>query len=73
MGNENLKQKSLELSRAWGRLGGRPSVMSREKLDLAYRLLAEGNTLGEVAEMIGVSRSTLIRHLKKDRKKLLGY
>lgn len=51
-------------ARARGRVGGRPALMTSAKLATA-RHLREGHrhTLEEIAGVIGVSRSTLVRHL----------
>jgi DNA invertase Pin-like site-specific DNA recombinase len=51
-------------ARARGRVGGRPAIMTTAKLATARRL-REGHdhTLEEIAGVIGVSRSTLVRHL----------
>jgi DNA invertase Pin-like site-specific DNA recombinase len=51
-------------ARARGRVGGRPALMTPAKLATARRL-REGrdHTLEEIADVIGVSRSTLVRHL----------
>jgi DNA invertase Pin-like site-specific DNA recombinase len=54
----------LAAARARGRLGGRPSSMSPQKLAVA-RQLHEGrqHTVAAIAEMLGVSRATIYRHL----------
>ncbi len=51
-------------ARARGRVGGRPALMTPAKMATARRL-REGreHTLEEIAGVIGVSRSTLVRHL----------
>lgn len=57
-------EAGLAAARARGRKGGRPSVMTPRKLDLARRLVAEGQlSMAEIAAVIGVGRSTLYRHL----------
>lgn len=54
----------LAAARARGRKGGRPSVMTPRKLEVARRLVAEGDlSMAEIAATIGVGRSTLYRHL----------
>ena len=54
----------LEAARARGRLGGRPTMMSAEKLAAARALRASGElTMGEIASLLGVSRATLYRRL----------
>ncbi len=53
----------LAAARARGRLGGRPSVMSAAKLKQARRMIADKTPLTEVAQVLGVSRSTLYRHV----------
>lgn len=55
---------SVAAARARGRVGGRPALMPPPKLATARRL-REGrdHTLEEMADVIGVSRYTLVRHL----------
>jgi DNA invertase Pin-like site-specific DNA recombinase len=49
---------------ARGRVGGRPALMTPAKLATARRLReSRQQTLEEIAGVIGVSRSTLVRHL----------
>jgi len=51
-------------ARARGRVGGRPALMTPAKLATARRLRdSREHTLKEIASVIGVSRSTLVRHL----------
>lgn len=53
-------------ARARGRVGGRPALMTPAKLGTARRLReGQQHTLEEIASVIGVSRSTLVRHLAK--------
>ena len=55
----------LEAARARGRKGGRPSVMTAEKLAAARRLDQGGDqTVAEIARSLSVSRSTLYRALQ---------
>lgn len=57
----------LEAARARGRKGGRKPVMDEKKLALASKMLKNKEIpVGEVCEAVGVSRSTLYRHLKPD-------
>ncbi len=53
----------LVAARARGRLGGRPSVMSAAKLKQARRMIADKTPITEVSQVLGVSRSTLYRHM----------
>jgi len=54
----------LEAARARGRVGGRPPVMTPEKIKVARRLYdAKELTVEEIARTIGVSRKTVYRHL----------
>jgi DNA invertase Pin-like site-specific DNA recombinase len=54
----------LEAARARGRNGGRPSVMTAEKLRVGRELYeAREHTTAQIARVLGVSRATLYRHL----------
>ena len=47
-----------------GRSGGRPRVMTPEKLAVARQMYeSRGHTLAAIAAVVGVSRSTLYRYL----------
>ncbi len=46
-----------------GSMPGRPSVVTDPKLEVARGLLASGHTVKEVCGVVGISRSTLYRHL----------
>ena len=54
----------LAAARRRGRVGGRPTVMTEAKTKQAARMVKAGTPLTEVAEVLGVSRTTLYRHLK---------
>jgi len=53
----------LAAARAAGRRGGRPAVMTPERLRVARDEIAGGSTIAAAARTIGVSRPTLSRHL----------
>lgn len=53
----------LAAARAAGRSGGRPTVITVDKLGTARRLITDGHTIASAARVVGVSRSTLSRHL----------
>lgn len=54
----------LNAARARGRVGGRPPVMTPEKIKVARQLYdAQELTVEEIAKTIGVSRKTVYRHL----------
>jgi DNA invertase Pin-like site-specific DNA recombinase len=54
----------LEAARARGRKGGRPSVMTAEKVRAARKLYEAGDqTMAQIARSLSVSRSTLYRAL----------
>jgi DNA invertase Pin-like site-specific DNA recombinase len=54
----------LAVARAQGRMGGRPPAMSGTQIKQAKRMQASGMSLTDIREVLGVSRSTLYRHLK---------
>jgi DNA invertase Pin-like site-specific DNA recombinase len=54
----------LAAARARGRNGGRPRAMTPEKLAVARQMYeGRGHTLAAIGAVVGVSRSTLYRHL----------
>ena len=56
----------LAAARARGRKGGRPSVVTAEKLAAARKLYESGDqTVAEIARSLSVSRSSLYRALQK--------
>ena len=54
----------LAAARAQGRRGGRPPAMSGPQIKQARRMQAGGMSLADIRDVLGVSRSTLYRHLK---------
>ena len=54
------------LARARGRVGGRPPMLTAEKLDAARMMREQKRTMPEIARALGVSRATLYRHLALD-------
>jgi len=54
----------LDAARARGRKGGRPPVLSPVKRKQATRMITDGVPIVEVAQALGVSRSTLYRQLR---------
>jgi DNA invertase Pin-like site-specific DNA recombinase len=58
-------QAGLAAARARGRRGGRPRVMTAEKLQVARSMYESKNhTLAAIAATVGVSRATLYRSLR---------
>jgi len=55
-------REGLEAARARGRVGGRPPVMTPEKIAAARSLLPD-NSISAIARMVGVSRGTLYAHM----------
>lgn len=54
----------LAAARARGRRGGRPSVMTADKLAVAREMYVSGDhTVAVIAQTIGVSRASVYRHL----------
>ena len=57
----------LASARARGRKGGRPPAMDERKVKLASRLMRDpAVSVDEVCEAVGVSKSTLYRHVGPD-------
>lgn len=58
----------LAAARARGRAPGRPSVMTPEKLAAAVALQRAGQlTITQIADQLGIGRSTLTKHLRLAR------
>ena len=56
----------LRAARARGRKGGRPRALSKAQIQLAHRLYDEKkHTIGEVCQMLGVSKTTLYAYLSR--------
>jgi len=55
----------LASARARGRVGGRPPAMTPAKLRQARAMRAAGSSVSEIAEVIGVGRATVYRHLER--------
>ena len=55
----------LAAARARGRVGGRKSVMTQSKIEMAKRMYSEGKYIKDIADVLGVSRPTIYRVLEK--------
>ena len=56
----------LTAARARGRRGGRPSVMTGHKLQVAQEMYGSGQyTVAAIAKTLGVSRASFYRHLTR--------
>jgi DNA invertase Pin-like site-specific DNA recombinase len=55
----------LQAARDRGRLGGRPTAMTDERRQVAQRMLDDGYRPAQIAETLGVSRTTIYRHLRR--------
>jgi DNA invertase Pin-like site-specific DNA recombinase len=56
----------LAAARARGRTGGRPTVMTADKLAVARQLYDSGeHTMAAIAQVLGVSRASVYRHLNQ--------
>ncbi|RRD50521.1 recombinase family protein [Arachnia propionica] len=55
--------RGLAHARAQGRIGGRPTVMTLERLEAAQTLRAEGHSLAQIARILQVSKSSVQRAL----------
>jgi DNA invertase Pin-like site-specific DNA recombinase len=64
---ELIRERSAagrEAARARGRQGGRPKLITPEKLAAAVAMRAQGElTMAQIASALGVGRSTLYEHL----------
>lgn len=57
----------LAAARARGRVGGRPTVMTADRITTAREMRAAGKTLNQIAATLGVGRSSLVRALAATR------
>ena len=57
--------RGLAHAKAQGRVGGRPSKMTPEKIAQAQRMRAENRSLGHIAGVLSVGKSTVARALNK--------
>src|SRR6218665_748534 len=61
---DNTK-RGLAHARAEGRVGGRPSVMTPERLEQALRMRADNHSIVQIAKVLGVGKSSVSRALDK--------
>ena len=61
---DNTK-RGLAHARAEGRVGGRPSVMTPERIEQAIRMRADGQSIVQIAKVLGVGKSSVSRALDK--------
>ena len=55
----------LQAARSRGKKGGRPKVLTDNKLEMARKLYADkGNSIDEICKTLGISRMTLWRYVK---------
>lgn len=61
--------RGLAHARSQGRVGGRPTVMPKARIETAVKLNNEGKTLVQIAEVLGVGKSSVARALASHREK----
>ncbi|MEW9674383.1 recombinase family protein [Ammoniphilus sp. 3BR4] len=52
-------------ARARGRLGGRPEKLDKKEMEILRTLATNGTSIKDIAEMWGISRTTVYRYLDK--------
>jgi DNA invertase Pin-like site-specific DNA recombinase len=62
----------LTAARARGRAGGRPTVMTPDRVIAAHAMRAQGMTLIQIAATLGVGRSSLVRALAQTTDRAAG-
>lgn len=62
---ENTR-RGLAHARAQGRVGGRPSVMTPERIAAASQLREQGHSIVHIATVLGVGKSSVARALAKN-------
>nr|WP_249277028.1 MULTISPECIES: helix-turn-helix domain-containing protein [unclassified Rhodococcus (in: high G+C Gram-positive bacteria)] len=55
----------LAAARERGKVGGRPPALTVTKKREATRMRNQGNTIGDIADALGVSKRTLYRHFER--------
>lgn len=58
-------RRGLAHARAEGRVGGRPSVMTPERVEQALRMRADSHSIVQIAKVLGVGKSSVARALDK--------
>lgn len=58
-------RRGLEHARAQGRVGGRPTVMTPERVSAALSMREQGHTRAHIARVLGVGASSVSRALAK--------
>ena len=58
-------QAGLQAARARGRVGGRPTVWTPERLRTAQAMRASGEHVADIARVLGVSRASVYRALSR--------
>ncbi|PDQ34952.1 MAG: hypothetical protein B5766_08650 [Candidatus Lumbricidophila eiseniae] len=61
---DNTK-RGLAHARAEGRVGGRPSVMTPERIEQALRMRADNHSIVQIAKVLGVGKSSVSRVLSE--------
>lgn len=61
---ENTK-RGLEYARSQGRCGGRPTVMTAQRVEAAIKLRKQGYSFAKIAVVLGVGKSSVARALEK--------
>ncbi|WP_053352267.1 recombinase family protein [Leucobacter musarum] len=58
-------RRGLEHARSEGRIGGRPTVMTQERIDAAIAMRANKKSIVHIAGVLGVGKSSVSRALAK--------
>lgn len=58
----------LAAARERGKVGGRPPALSTTKKREATRMRNQGSAIGDIADVLGVSKRTLYRHFEQTRR-----
>ena len=63
----------LSSARVRGKFGGRPRAMDKKKIAMARKLMSDAsNSVEDVCKILGISRATLYRYVRK-KEQSLGY
>ena len=66
-------QVGLSSARGRGKLGGRPTIHTNDKKEIAYQMVMENNqNVTEIASALNMSRATIYRYIDQRKQLVIG-